>query len=61
MRFAIGSNLFVKAMEDPDKGILMVGQTVGRINDIPTVAEVLERTVKEADEILGGLAATIGK
>jgi len=55
MRFAIGSDLFNKAMQNPDEGILMVGQTVGRINDIPTVAEVLERTVKEAEEIIGNL------
>jgi len=51
MRFAVGSRLFVKALEDPVNGILMMGQTAGRIKDIPTVAEVIERTVKEAEEI----------
>ena len=54
MRFAVGSRLFRKATLDGDtkEGILMMGQTVGLINDIPTVAEVLERTISEAEEII---------
>jgi len=54
MRFAVGSRLFSKATTggDPVNGILMMGQTAGRIKDIPTVAEVIERTVKEAEDIL---------
>jgi len=56
LRQAVGSSLFIKALEDPKDGILMVGQTVGRIKDVPTVAEVLERTVKEAEEIIGKIA-----
>jgi len=54
MRFAVGARLFRKATieGDPVNGILMMGQTAGRIKDIPTVAEVIERTVKEAEEIL---------
>lgn len=54
MRFAVGSNLFRKATTDGDpvNGILMMGQTVGRIHDIPTVQEVIDRTVAEAKEIL---------
>ena len=52
MRFVVGSRLFVKALEDPQRGILMMGQTAGRIKDIPTVAEVIERTVQQAKEIL---------
>lgn len=59
MRFAIGSSLFVKAIDDPANGILMVGQTVGRIKDIPTVAEVIERTVKEAEDIINALAKSL--
>jgi len=51
MRFAVGSRLFRVALTDPVNGILMMGQTAGRIKDIPTVAEVIERTVKEAEEI----------
>ena len=52
MRFAVGSRLFRVALEDPVNGILMMGQTAGRIKDVPTVAELIERTVKEAEEIL---------
>ncbi|UCB42639.1 MAG: nitronate monooxygenase [Dehalococcoidales bacterium] len=51
MRFAVGSRLFRTALEDPVNGILMMGQTAGRIKDIPTVADIIERTVKEAEEI----------
>jgi len=54
MRFAVGSRLFAQATEggDPVNGILMMGQTTGRIKDVPTVTEIIERTVKEAEEIL---------
>ncbi len=54
MRFAVGSDLFRKATAEGDleNGILMCGQTVGRIRDIPTVAEVIERTMAEAEQIL---------
>jgi hypothetical protein len=31
----------------------MMGQTVGRIHDVPTVQEVIDRTVVEAKQILG--------
>ncbi|NIB38478.1 nitronate monooxygenase [Pseudomaricurvus alkylphenolicus] len=33
---------------DVDLGVYTVGQTIGRINDIPTTAELLERMAKEA-------------
>jgi len=57
MRFAVGSRLFAKATVDgdPENGILMMGQTAGRIKDIPTVDEIIERTVKEAEEILANM------
>ena len=59
MRFAVGGRLFAKATEegDTENGILMMGQTVGRIKDVPTVAEIIERTVKEAAEILESMKA----
>jgi len=46
------------ATEDGDikKGVLPVGQSTGLMRDIPTVAEVIERTVKEAEEISMNLA-----
>lgn len=54
MRFAAGSTSLESAVVDGNpKGILHSGQTMGRIHDIPTVAEVIERTVKDAEEILG--------
>jgi len=41
---------------DVKNGVLTVGQVTGLINDNPTVKEVIERTVKEAEEIAGVLA-----
>ncbi len=57
MRFATGSSLFRKATidGDPVNGILMCGQGVGRIKDIPTVADIINRTVTEAETILKSL------
>ena len=34
-----------------EQGLMSVGQVVGRINDIPTVAELIERTVSQAREV----------
>ena len=61
MRFASGSRLFAKATVegDPVNGLLMMGQTAGRINDIPTVAEVIERTVAEAAQIIDSMKAKV--
>jgi enoyl-[acyl-carrier protein] reductase II len=46
------------ATEDGDleNGVLPVGQVTGLLKDIPTVAEAIERTVKEAEEIALELA-----
>lgn len=62
MRFAVGSRLFRKATIDGDaeEGLLMMGQGAGRIQDIPSVAEVIERTVREAEQIMGTLKVKIG-
>jgi len=62
MRFAVGGRLFEKATigGDPENGILMIGQTAGRINDVPTVVEVIERTVKQAKEILANMNKQLG-
>ena len=35
-----------------DKGIFPAGQVVGRIKDIPSVAELMERIVSEASEVI---------
>lgn len=41
---------------DLTQGVLPVGQSTGLIKDNPTVAEVIERTVREAEEISQKLA-----
>ena len=61
MQLAYMANAFKAiriATEDGDmtKGVLPVGQVTGLITDIPTVAEVIERTVREAEEVARGLA-----
>ncbi len=42
------------ATEDGDvkKGVITLGQTIGLIDDLPSVSELVERTVKEAEESL---------
>ncbi|MFC1940623.1 NAD(P)H-dependent flavin oxidoreductase [Chloroflexota bacterium] len=54
MRFAVGSSLATKATVegDPVNGLLATGQGVGRIEDIPTVAELFEQIVAEAESII---------
>lgn len=45
---------------DLEKGVLPVGQVTGLMHDIPTVQEVIERTVREAEEVIRGLAPKVG-
>ncbi|MGH2758087.1 MAG: NAD(P)H-dependent flavin oxidoreductase, partial [Actinomycetota bacterium] len=40
-----------------DFGVMASGQVVGLIDDLPTVAEVIERIVKEAEATLGRLGS----
>ncbi|HOO37747.1 MAG TPA: nitronate monooxygenase [Deltaproteobacteria bacterium] len=61
MQLAYMANAFKAiriATEDGDvkDGVLPVGQVMGLINDNPTVKEVIERTVKEAEEVTRELA-----
>ncbi|MGH9027807.1 MAG: NAD(P)H-dependent flavin oxidoreductase [Acidimicrobiia bacterium] len=46
--------LLKAAMVDgrPDLGVMASGQAVGVIDDVPSVAELIERIVKEADDVL---------
>ena len=37
---------------DLDSGFMPIGQVVGRINDLPTIQEVIERTIREAEEVI---------
>jgi NAD(P)H-dependent flavin oxidoreductase YrpB (nitropropane dioxygenase family) len=62
IRIATGSRLVVKATVEGDieNGLLLMGQGAGRIHDIPTVAELIERSVREAEQILKTLNTRIG-
>ncbi|SRR5450759_416086 len=44
---------------DVDKGVLPVGQVQGLMHDIPTVQECIDRTVKEAEEVITNLQKKI--
>ena len=41
---------------DTGRGVLPLGQVTGLIDDTPSVAEVVQRVVAEAEEICGKLA-----
>lgn len=45
---------------DVEKGVLPVGQVTGLMHDIPTVEEVITRTVREAEEVIRGLGTKVG-
>jgi NAD(P)H-dependent flavin oxidoreductase YrpB (nitropropane dioxygenase family) len=51
--------LLRKAMVDgrPDLGVMASGQVVGLIDELPSVAELIARIMKEADEVLERLGA----
>jgi len=59
LRFAGGSVGQQRAIYDGDTdvGFIFSGQAQGGMNDLPTVAEVIERIVKEAEEALAMGAA----
>jgi nitronate monooxygenase len=42
---------------DIDSGILSVGQVVGLVHDIPTVKQLIDRIVQEAEEVTSRLSA----
>ena len=44
---------------DTERGLLIAGQNIGLIHDIPTVKEFIDRTVKEAAEIIRGRLAQL--
>jgi NAD(P)H-dependent flavin oxidoreductase YrpB (nitropropane dioxygenase family) len=56
-RQAVGTRRHILAITKGDvgEGILFAGQNVGGINDIPSVEEVIERTVTEAEVMLDKL------
>lgn len=60
--FGAATPRFVKATEQGDlqHGIQMIGQVQGLIDDVPTVAELVQRIMAEAAETRGRLAAVDG-
>lgn len=46
---------------DEDGSVILGGVTTGRVHDIPTVKELLERTVNEAEEIITRLPGQVVK
>ena len=59
--FATAFDKIQAATEDGDlkKGVALIGQVQGLINDIPTVKQVMDRTVKEAAEIQKRMAKMV--
>jgi nitronate monooxygenase len=49
----------VWAEGDVDSGIISAGQVMGLIHDVPTVGELVERIVAEAEAIIGGRLASM--
>lgn len=56
-RQAVGNRRHLMAITkgDLDEGILFAGQNVGGIKDIPSVQEVIDRTISEAEAVLDKL------
>ncbi len=46
---------------DLETGFLPCGQVVGRIDDIPTCQELIERIMKEAGQVMAGIGARFGE
>lgn len=55
----IGAERWMTANDrgDPDDGAYPAGLVLGLIDDLPTVAEVIERTVRECEQIIRGRLA----
>lgn len=58
---AIGIDALGKILDDGDleNGVVPFGQVVGRIRDLPTCKEIIERTVSEAEDIIKRLQTNI--
>ncbi len=55
----IGGRAGLKMLEsgDVDSGLLSVGQVVGLIHEIPTVKDLIDRTIREAEEVVSRIGA----
>jgi nitronate monooxygenase len=59
LELLISGRVALKLLEsgDVDNGLLSVGQVVGLVHDIPTVKELIDRIIKEAEEVISNIAA----
>ena len=55
----ISGRVGLKLLEegDLDNGLLSIGQVVGLVHDIPTVKELIDRIIKEAEEVISNMSA----
>jgi NAD(P)H-dependent flavin oxidoreductase YrpB (nitropropane dioxygenase family) len=51
----VGRNLL--EVGDVDNGLLSAGQVIGLVHDIPTVKELIDRIIKEAEEVVARISA----
>jgi len=56
----ISGRVGLKLLEegDTDRGLLSVGQVIGLVHDIPTVKQLIDRIIKEAEEVVSNMGAT---
>jgi len=56
----ISGRVGLKLLEagDSDNGLLSVEQVVGLVHDIPTVKELVDRTIKEAEDVVSRMTAS---
>jgi NAD(P)H-dependent flavin oxidoreductase YrpB (nitropropane dioxygenase family) len=54
----ISGRVGLKLLEagDVDNGLLSVGQVIGLVHDIPTVKDLIDRTIKEAEGVVANIA-----
>jgi enoyl-[acyl-carrier protein] reductase II len=62
-RQAVGTRRHLKAIYDGDEkeGILFAGEVCGGINDLPSVKEIINRVITEAEETLEATRKKVGK
>ncbi|NVM29570.1 MAG: nitronate monooxygenase [Candidatus Helarchaeota archaeon] len=60
-QFKIQGRLQAAEVGDKDKGSMLCGMVVGRIHDLPTVSEVINRTINEAEELLSSIPKKVLK
>jgi NAD(P)H-dependent flavin oxidoreductase YrpB (nitropropane dioxygenase family) len=56
----ISGRVGLKLLEagEVDNGLLSVGQVIGLVRDIPTVKDLIDRTIKEAERVIANIAVS---